>query len=171
MLHAFLLVRSDEIAIPASEEAGMKRWTCAVACVAALAIGYGCDTSKADNAAEGTVRVADISGEPDKYLGQTVTVVADVEEVHSARAFSLDEDSPAAGGIDNDLLVLSPQAGSLSDIDDTWLNNKVRVTGKVGKLALVEIERELGWDLSPELEVEVEKAKAVLIASSVRRVE
>lgn len=149
----------------------MMRWTYGLACVAALAIGYGCDTSKADDAAAGTIRVADIAGEPDKYMGQTVTVVADVEEVHSPRAFSLDEDSPAAGGIDNDLMVLSPQAGSLSDIDDTWLNNKVRVTGKVGKLSIVEIEQELGWDLTPELEIEVEKARAVLIASAVQRVE
>src|SRR5262245_44389559 len=137
----------------------MMRWASTVACVAVLGIGYGCDTSKADDAnrraAEGTVRVADIAGEPDKYMGQTVTVVADVEEVHSPRAFSLDDDSPLAGGIDNDLMVLSPQAGSLSDIDDTWLKNKVRVTGKVGKLSIVEIERELGWDLTPELEVEV----------------
>jgi hypothetical protein len=91
--------------------------------------------------------------------------------VHSPRAFSLDEDSPTAGGIDNDLMVLSPQAGSLSDIDDTWLNNKVRVTGKVGKLSILEIEQELGWDLNPELEIEVEKARAVLIANSVQRVE
>jgi hypothetical protein len=150
----------------------MKRWTCGVACVAVLAFGAGCDMTKADDADAGaTARVADIAGEPDKYMGQTVTLVADVEEVHSPRAFSLDEDSPAAGGIDNDLLVLSPQAGSLADIDDTWLNNKVRVTGKVGKMAIVEIERELGWDLSPELEVEVEKAKAVVIATSVQRIE
>ena len=67
--------------------------------------------------------------------------------------------------------MLSPQAGSLSDIDDTWLNNKVRVTGKVGKMTIVEVERELGWDLNPQLEMEVEKARAVLIASSVQRVE
>jgi hypothetical protein len=152
----------------------MKRWSYGIACAAVLLIGYGCDTSRAtdaDRAAEGTTRVADIAGEPDRFMGQTVTVVADVEEVHGARAFSLDEDSPAAGGIDNDLLVLSPQAGSLADIDDTWLNNKVRVTGKVGKMAVLDIERELGWDLRPELEVEVERAKAVLIASSVQRVE
>jgi hypothetical protein len=149
----------------------MTRWTRGLACVAVLAMAYGCDTSRAERAAEGEIRVADIAGNPDKFMGQTVTVVADVEEVHSARAFSLDEDSPAAGGIDNDLLVLSPQAGSLSDLDDTWLNNKVRVTGKVGKMTIVEVERELGWDLDPRLEVEVEGAKAVLIAASVQRVE
>ena len=149
----------------------MSRWKNGLACVAVLAMAYGCDTSRAERNAAGETRVADIAGEPDKYLGQTVTVVADVEEVHSARAFSLDEDSPAAGGVDNDLMVLSPQAGSLSDIDDTWLNNKVRVTGKVGKMSIVEVERELGWDLDPKLEIEVEKAKAVIIATSVQRVE
>lgn len=152
----------------------MKRWTSGVACVAVLAFAYGCDTSRATDAsraAEGTTRVADIAGEPDKYLGQTVTVVADVEEVHSPRAFSLDEDSPAAGGIDNDLLVLYSNSDSLRDIDDQWLNNKVRVTGKVGKFTIVEIERELGWDLQPQLEAEVEGKKAVLIASSVQRIE
>lgn len=148
----------------------MKSWAFGVACIAALAIGYGCDTGRAERAEEGTINVAEIAEHPDKYLGQTVTVVADVEEVHSPRAFSLDEDSPAQG-VDNDLLVLSPAAGSLSDIDDQWLNNKVRVTGKVGKMAIVEIERELGWDLGPQLEVEVEKARAVLIASAVQRVE
>jgi hypothetical protein len=152
----------------------MRRWNHGIACAAALLISFGCDTSRAtdaDRAEDGTTRVADIAGEPDRFIGQTVTVVADVEEVHSPRAFSLDEDSPAAGGIDNDLLVLSPQAGSLSDLDDTWLNNKVRVTGRVGKMAVLDIEREVGWDLDPQLEMEVERARAILIATSVQRIE
>lgn len=149
----------------------MKRWAYGMAGAAVLLIGLGCDTFRADTTEEGTVRVADIQEEPTKFVGQTVTVVADVEEVHSPRAFSLDEDSPAAGGIDNDLMVLSPQAGNLRDIDDQWLNNKVRVTGTVGAINVVEIERELGWDMDPELEVEVGKAKAVIIATSVERVQ
>ena len=153
----------------------MKIWNYVAACAVALGLAYGCDTSRAGDAdgraAEGTVRVADIQDHPDTYVGQTVTVVADVEEVHSPRAFSLDEDSPAAGGIDNDLMVLSPQAGSLRDIDDQWLNNKVRVTGTVAKINVVDIEREIGWDLNPELEVKVGKAKAVIIAKAVERVE
>lgn len=149
----------------------MNGWKSGLACLAVLAMAYGCDTSRAERGVDGEIDVADITGEPERFMGQTVTVVADVEEVHSGRAFSLDEDSPMSGGIDNELLVLSPQAASLSDIDDTWLNNKVRVTGKVGKMTIVEVERELGWDLDPQLETEVEGAKAVLIASSVQRVE
>ena len=117
----------------------------------------------------GTVTLADIAANPDRYAGQTVTVIADVEEVHGPRAFALDEDAPLAGGLDNDVLVLSKQSGSLSDIDDQWLNNKVKVTGKVGTWSLVEVEREVGWDLDPELEVELEGVKAVLIADKVER--
>jgi hypothetical protein len=142
-----------------------------------------CDRTRADDAkqdATGTsgtttidsvpARVADIVGAPHSYVGKTVTVEADVEEVLGPRAFALDEDAPLAGGTDRDLLVLSGRAGSLADIDDQWLNNKVRVTGTVRPMSVVEIEREVGWDLDPELELELERADAVLIASSVNRV-
>lgn len=160
---------------------------CMVFCAAL--IGYGCDradTTPAQTEAEAErpatdaapaanekteIRVADIVGEPNRYLGQTVTVVADVEEVHSPYAFSLDEDSPLTGGVDNDLVVLSPKAANLSNIDDQWLNNKVRVTGEVGRMELVEIEREIGWDLDPQIEAELEKATAVIIAQSIQRIE
>jgi hypothetical protein len=119
----------------------------------------------------GTVRVADIVGAPNSYFGKTVTVEADLEEVFGPRAFALDEDAPLAGGIDRDLLVFSKRAEDLADIDDQWLNNKVRVTGTVGRMSVAEIERELGWDLDPELELELEGAGAVLIASSVDRIQ
>lgn len=130
------------------------------------------DTASADatTASNTDIRVADIVAAPNRYFGETVTVTADVEEVHTPLAFSLDEDAPLAGGVDRDLLVFSPKAGNLADIDDQWLNNRVRVTGKVGKMTVVEIEREVGWDLSPEIEAEVERASAVLIATSVERV-
>lgn len=73
---------------------------------------------------------------PNEYVGRSVTVEADVEEVFGPRAFALDEDAPFAGGIDNDLLVLTKAAGSLADIDDQWMNNKVRVTGTVGRMSV-----------------------------------
>ncbi len=66
-------------------------------------------TGDVDPAAQTTVRVADITGNPQRYADQTVTVVADVEEVLSPFAFALDEDSPVAGGIDNDLIVAYPE--------------------------------------------------------------
>ena len=117
-----------------------------------------------------SVRVEDIVGDPAAYDGREVTVEADVEEVHSPRAFALDEDSPVAGGIDNDLVVLYPMSASLADIDDQWLNNRVRVTGTVRTVSIVDIEREIGWDLDPEIEADLEGMKPVLIARTVERV-
>lgn len=117
-----------------------------------------------------TVKVADITGNSANYHGKTVTVVADVEEVKGPRAFVLDEDSALKGGIDNDLLVLSPKAGSLANIDDQWLKNKVRVTGVVHRFVTADVEREIGWDLDRQIEVEFEGKKPVLIATSIERV-
>ena len=48
-------------------------------------------------------------------MGHTVTVEADVDEVLTPYAFELDEDSPVAGGVDNDLIVAvseEPQPGA-----------------------------------------------------------
>jgi hypothetical protein len=114
--------------------------------------------------------LASITGNLDNYVGKTVTVTADVEEVVGPKAFKLDEDNALAGGIDNDVLVISPKAASLANIDDQWLNNKVRVTGKVMKLAVTEIEREVSWDLDPQIEAELNEVKAVIVASAVERV-
>lgn len=116
------------------------------------------------------VTVADIAGNWSNYSGKTVTVVADVEEVKGPGAFTLDEDSATSGGIDNDLLVLSPKAGTLANIDDQWLNNKVRVTGVVHRFVAVDVEREIGWDLDPKLEAEYEGKRPVLIATAIERV-
>jgi hypothetical protein len=119
---------------------------------------------------DSAVSVADIVGEPQTYLGREVTVEADLEEVLSPSSFRLDEDALLEGGVDNDLLVLSRDAAGLSHIDDQWLNNRVRVTGTVGGVNVTEIESSIGWDLDPEIEAELEGARAVLIADSVERV-
>jgi hypothetical protein len=131
----------------------------------------GTDAAGTAGADRAMPRVADIVDNPNRYIGQTVTVEADLEEVFGPRAFALDEDAPLAGGIDRDLLVLGKSAANLEEIDDQWLNNKVRVTGRVGQMSLVEVEREVGWDLDPKIEAELEAAGAVLFADSVTRIE
>ena len=131
----------------------------------------GTDAAGTAGAEHAMPRVADIVDNPSSYVGQTVTVEADLEEVFGPRAFALDEDAPLAGGIDRDLLVLGKSAANLEEIDDQWLNNRVRVTGRVGQMSLVEVEREVGWDLDPKIEAELEAAGAVLFADSVTRIE
>jgi hypothetical protein len=153
-----------------------------VAGIAAL-ITVGCaradDEAAGDTIAVGgdvattpaTTRVGDIMGNPTRYVGDTVTVEADVEEVLGTFAFLLDEDDALTGGIDNDMLVFSPKSAQLQDIDDQWLNNKVRVTGVVRQSAVVDVEREIEWDLTPKIESRFEGGqKAVLVAHRVERI-
>ena len=68
------------------------------------------------------------------------------------------------------MLVFYPKSGELAPLDDAWLNDEVRVIGTVGKMTVSEIEREVGWDLDPKIEVEVEKQGPVLIAKRVERI-
>jgi hypothetical protein len=122
-------------------------------------------------AASGEVTVGRIVGNLNDYLSKTVTVVADVQDVLGPRAFTLDEDDVLAGGIDNDMLVLSPQAGNLTPVEDNWMKNKVRVTGTVRGVAVADVEREIGWRLDRKTQAEFNKMKAVLVASSVERLQ
>ncbi len=117
------------------------------------------------------MKVEDVVKNMDKYVGQEVTVVGEVDEVLSPQAFALDEDAILEAGIDNDLLVFYPKSSELAPLDDAWLNDSVRVTGTIGKMTVMEIEREIGWALEPKIEVEVEKKGLVLIAKRVERVQ
>lgn len=115
-----------------------------------------------------THRLPDITGNPDRVMGQTVTVVADIEQIYSQRAFRLRGDSPQAGEARNQLLALTSRAGNLPNIDDQWRGAKVRVTGVVQRMDPRNIEREIGWDLPSNLETEY-RGRPVLIARSIER--
>jgi len=124
------------------------------------------NTAPAANTA-GDVKIADITGNMNNYAGKTVTVSGWVERTYGANSFELDEDSVFTGGIDNDLLVVGaanviPAGMKFGDADA-----KVRVTGTVRRLVIAEIERDLGFDLTPEIETEF-RDKAVLVANSVQ---
>lgn len=131
----------------------------------------GAPGTAAVDAPSGNLRVADIVADPSKYMGQTVTIEADVDRVFGPKAFAVDEDAPLAGGIDRDLLVVGRNNANLQEMNDEWLNDKVRVTGTVGAVSVIEVEREVGWDLDPQIEAELEGAGAILLAESVSRVQ
>ena len=156
--------------------------------VVALSIAaYGCDrpdtttiqqspppaTTPRDAApaANTDLKVEDVVTNVDRYAGQEITIRGEVDEVLSPMAFAMDEDAPLAAGIDNDLLVFFPKASALADLDDQWLNDEVRVTGTVSKMTVVEVEREVGWDLDPKIEAAVEKKGPILIAKKVERIQ
>lgn len=137
--------------------------------IALAATAWACDASTERDEST-AISVADIVAEPETYVGRQVTIEADVDDVMGPHAFALDEDAPLAGGVDNDLLVLAREPLPTGAMDDQWVDERVRVTGTVARMDVVEIEREIDWDLNPEIEAEFEDRRAVLIAESVSRV-
>jgi len=122
-------------------------------------------------AAGATNKVADITGAPNAFIGKTVTVVAEVDDVYGPRAFTLDVEGPAsAKGARKNLLTLVPKVGGFPDVDAQWKNDKARVTGVVQRMVVKDVEREIGWELPSGLEAKF-KGKPVLIARSVERFE
>lgn len=123
-------------------------------------------TSCADSAADiadkaGGITAAQIIENPSAYVGKTVTVSGDVEEIHGPRAFNMD-----SGASLGELLVVGrepfpqiPEAGNRAYV----INDVATVTGVVKMFVAADVEREIGWDLDPKLEAEF-NAKPVLIA-------
>ena len=126
-------------------------------------------TSCADSASERVEKVGGITARqvvenPSAYVGKTVTVSGDVEEIWNARAFNMD-----SGLSVGELLVVGrepfPQVGDANNrayvISDT-----ATVTGVVKMFVTADVEREIGWDLDTKIEAEF-NAKPVLIAQSI----
>lgn len=115
------------------------------------------------SAAGADVTAGKIIESPRDYVGKTVTVSGDVESVFGPRAFAMDSGVQAG-----ELLVLGaepfPQVsegGSRAFL----VSDNAKVTGKVVLLITAEVEREVGWDLDRQLEVEYE-GRPVLIAKT-----
>lgn len=90
----------------------------------------------------------------------TVTVTGEVEKRYDDRTVTI---SGEGEWFDPDLTVVSKNALPAEVTEDT----KLTVTGTVRKVGVVEIERELGWDFDPEIEVELDEVKTFLVADSV----
>lgn len=117
-----------------------------------------------------TNRVEEITGDPNAFIGKTVTVVAEVDDVHGPRAFTLDAEGPTpTQGASKDLLILVPKVGGFPKLDDQWKDGKARVTGVVQRMVVKDVEREIGWELPANLKSRF-MGKPVLIARSVERV-
>jgi len=120
-------------------------------------------------AAGATNRVAEITDAPNAFLGKTVTVVAEVDDVYGPRAFTLEGEGPAlAKGARKDLLTLVPKVGGFPDVDAQWKDGKARVTGVVQPMVVKDVEREIGWELPASLKSKF-MGSPVLIARSVKR--
>ena len=107
------------------------------------------------------VAIDDLEDNPNRYIGQTINVTAEVEDVFGPRLFKIDE--PNWGDMDGEVLVYLPSdLAALVREDD-----RVTVTGTMKTFLKADLERELGW-LEPEPDVEIEfAARPVLVASRI----
>jgi hypothetical protein len=120
-------------------------------------------------AAGATNMVADITGAPNAFIGKTVTVVAEIDDVYGPRAFTLDGEGPApAKGARKGLLTLVPKVGGFPGVDAQWKGAKARVTGVVLRMVVKDVEREVGWELPANLKSRF-AGGPVLIARSIER--
>lgn len=118
-----------------------------------------------------THRVADITSAPKSFIGKTVTVVAEVDDIYDPRAFTLsggDENSSGVKGAGKDLLTLIPKVGGFPIVEAQWKGSKARVTGVVQRMEPKYIEREIGWPLPSSLASRF-RGRPALIARSVER--
>ena len=136
----------------------------AAAMLAGACGGYEANDGARETAAGGRVpraaiEAGDIARNPAAYLGQRVTVRAEVEEVLHPQVFTLDEDETYAGP---DVLVVAPDAATAARDDAN-----VTVTGVVRAFDVVALERDFDFfDPGPEWEARY-GSRPVIVADSV----
>lgn len=107
------------------------------------------------------VTLDDLEDNAQKYIGKTVSVDAEIEEVYGPRVFTIDESN--WGDLEGEILVYVPT--TLAALVKE--NDRVTITGTVKPFVRAEVEREWGWlGLDPEVEIELSK-KPVLVASRI----
>lgn len=107
------------------------------------------------------VRVDELEEHGRKYLGKTVSVDAEVEEVLGPRVFTIDE--PNWGDLDGEILVVMPTTLIALLQDD----DRVTVTGTIKEFVRTDLENEWGWfDLTPDLVTKI-SLKPVLVADRI----
>lgn len=107
------------------------------------------------------VKLDAIEDNPKQYLGKTVSVDAEVEDVYGPRLFTIDE--PNWADLRGEILVMlpSPLAALVSE------NDRVTITGTLKPFVRAEVERSWGW-LGLDADTEVEfSSKPVLVASRI----
>lgn len=107
------------------------------------------------------VKVDELENNARKYLGQTISVDAEVEDIYGPRMFTIDE--PRWGDLEGEVLVYVPSALAVMVRED----DRVTVTGEVRQAVMADLEREWGWlGLDPEVEVRF-SAKPIIVATRV----
>jgi hypothetical protein len=115
-------------------------------------------------AASGT-SVAAIKEAPEQFYGKTVTVSGELDKLYNERAFELDGTGWA---FNDDITVLTKAPVHIVGVP-LAAGDEVIVTGTVHSFVAADVERNIGWDIGPDVESKLAK-RPVLIADSIRKV-
>lgn len=115
--------------------------------------------------APAVVKVDDVREEPRRFLGKNVRLTGEVDQIFADRAFELEGTGWA---FDDNITVLTKTPVQLGG-QALEKGDELIVTGVVRLFAVTEVERELGWDMTTEVETEL-KERPVLIADTIRKI-
>lgn len=113
-----------------------------------------------------TTDVDKVKEHPAWYYDKKVRVTGEIDEVYSDQAFRLEGTGWA---FDDDITVLLKKPMDAASHTSYAKDDELIVTGTVRRFVVADVERDLGWDLSPEIEIKL-KERPVLIAEAVRKI-
>lgn len=106
------------------------------------------------------VTAEEVSSETSNYVGQTVTIRGDVDEVVGDASFLMDDEQVLGG---EEILVINASGEGITLPQGE--GSEVQVTGEVKNFVIADIERDYGLDFDPNIYTEYEQ-KPALIAKS-----
>ncbi len=118
------------------------------------------ETTEVSEATQENVSVGQLTDELSAYLGETVTVRQDVQELVGDSAFLLDDDQFFGG---EEVLVINASEEGLMLVEGE--GTEVQVTGEVREFLMADLEQEYDVELDPDLFAEYEQ-QPVIVAQS-----
>lgn len=109
----------------------------------------------------GPVSVKYLNENAAQFASGAVRVQGELEGTFDQRSFVLESGGP----FDDEIRVVVPKGVQAPQLER---DASLVVTGEVRRIDVAEIEREIGWDLNPEIEIEL-KGRNVLVARKIER--
>ena len=109
-------------------------------------------------------KVDDIKDSPERFYGKSLRVAGEVNEVYSDRAFELE----GGGWFADRITVLTKTPVNIGGVH-LAKDDEIVVFGTVRPFVAAEVERDIGWNIGPDVQTKIGK-RPVIVADSIRRV-
>lgn len=109
-----------------------------------------------------SVRTGELTGDIEKYIGETLSIRGEMQEPVGDIAFSMAGDRLFDG---SDVLVINATGTPFLVPDGNQFTKNLQVTGEVRRLATADLQEEYGLNLDPEVYQEYEDSPVVIAQS------